>query len=451
MKEEQAIKQELFQRLNDRDRSVRLEAAREVGRLIREGKISREASQEVNNHVHTTYSFSPYEPAAAAFKAWEAGLQIVGSIDHDSISAAEEMMEAGRLIGIATTVGFEVRCSFLDTSLADKKINNPDSEGIVYMCVHGVPSQHIEKVKEFLRPVNRVRNIRNRAEVERLNSLIEGSGLEPLDFDRDVAPLSRMAEDGSVTERHILSAFAGRIMDQYGKGEAAIAFLEGTLGLTISGKVRQLLSDKDNPHYRYDLLGILKSSYLPRFFIQPEREETIPAAEVVRFGLSIGAIPAYAYLGDVTESPTGDKKAEKFEDSFLDELFETLVSLGYPAVTYMPPRNTIEQLKRVQDLADAHGLMQISGVDINSSRQSFSCPELLQSEFSHLVDSAWALVAHEKLSAADESLGLFHGQNPYADQPLQWRIAHYASIARSCDPQEPQDMIRLFEQMKEDR
>ena len=438
----------VIERLNAPLLADRLAAAEEVGKLISDGKLTRTVSEEVNNHVHTTYSFSPYEPAMAAYRAWESGLQIVGSIDHDSISAAEEMMAAGKAIGIATTVGFEVRCSFLETSLKDKKINNPDSEGIVYMCVHGVPAQHIEEVKEFLKPVNRVRNIRNRAEVEKLNSLIEDSGLAPLDFDADVASLSRMSENGSITERHILSAFAGRIMDSCGKGEAVVAFLENNLKLTVAGKIREVLLDTGNPHYRYDLLGILKSSYLPQFFIQPSVEETIPAEEVVSFSLKIGAIPSYAYLGDVTESPTGDKKAEKFEDSFLDELFALLKAIGYPAVTYMPPRNSVEQLKRIQDLAHKHDMMEISGVDINSSRQSFNCPELLMPEFSHLIDSAWALVAHEKLAGIDGKYAIFNSENPFAGMALSERIALYAEVGKKMDPHTPEAALKVLEEVR---
>ena len=28
----------------------------------------------VNNHIHTSYSFSPYTPTSAVFNAWKAGL-----------------------------------------------------------------------------------------------------------------------------------------------------------------------------------------------------------------------------------------------------------------------------------------------------------------------------------------------------------------------------------------
>ena len=435
--------QTLERDINDRDASTRMAASVKLGSLIRGGELGRTVTEEVNNHVHTTYSFSPYEPAAAAYAAWKAGLGIVGSIDHDSIGAAAEMLESGRNIGIATTVGFELRVSFLDTPLANRKINNPDSEGIVYMCVHGVAKQHIPAVASFLKPLQEVRNKRNRAQVEALQALVGRYGFD-LDFERDVLPLSRFSEGGSVTERHILYAMAGQSIRMFGKGEKLVRFLLSSLGLPLSSKLRSLLLDENNPHYAYDLLGVYKSNFLPRFFIQPDRQECMDVRKVVDFSNSIGAIAAYAYLGDIADSVTGDKKAEEFEDSFLVELMDLLVDCRFPAVTYMPPRNTKEQMARLQSLAKERGLMEISGVDINSSRQSMNCPQLLQSNARHLVDSAWALVAHEKLSSVDARLGLFQPENPLSGKSLQSRLERYAMLGRAMDSFDPYAIIEKF-------
>ena len=93
---------------------------------------------------------------------------------------------------------------------------------------------------------------------------------------------------------------------------------------------------------------------------------------------------------------TGDKKAAKFEDDFLDELFEVLDEEGVRAVTYMPARNTDEQLARVQKLIAEHGFTDISGEDVNSSRQSMICDALLKPQCTHLVARAWELVEREK-------------------------------------------------------
>ncbi len=428
------------QAINNPDAVRRKEAREAIGSLIKEGTLTRIATEEVNNHVHTTYSFSPYEPSAAAYAAWKAGLGIVGSIDHDSISAAQELLAAGQAIGIASTVGFELRVSFLDTSLAKRKINNPDSVGIAYMCVHGVAKNQIPSVKQFLEPVHTVRNRRNKAQVEALQALVGRYGFD-LDFQRDVLPLSRASEGGSVTERHILYAMALQTIQMYGKGEALVAFLSRELGLSVQGKLLSYLLDAANPHYAYDLLGLYKSAFLPRFFIQPGRDECPDVRSVVDFANSIGAIAAYAYLGDVKESVTGDKKAEEFEDGFLEELLDLLVECRFPAITYMPPRNTKAQMARLQSLATMRGLMEISGVDINSSRQSLSCPQLLESSERHLVDNAWALVAHEKASSIDPRYGLFHPENPYSMESLEKRLLRYAAWGRTMDSFHPYESM----------
>ncbi|MBF9014541.1 MULTISPECIES: PHP domain-containing protein [unclassified Oceanispirochaeta] len=400
-------------------------------------------SEEVNNHVHTAYSFSPYSPAATVWFARKAGLKAVGSMDHDSISAAKETLEAGKILGMATTVGFELRVNFTGTALEGRKFNNPDSSNIVYMTIHGVPESRIKEAEDFLKPLQDKRNQRNRIQCEKLNALIAPFGLEPLDFEDDIASLSEWKDGGSITERHILYGFSIALVKKFGKGAALVDFLENTMDISLKGKIREILMDEGNPHYLYDLLGILKGNYLPSFFVQPDEEECLSVYDVVSFANKIGGIPSYAYLGDVGESPTGDKKAEKFEDEFLDELIPELKKIGFKAITYMPPRNTLEQLLRVQKFCSKYELMEISGVDINSSRQSFNCPEILQPEFSHLITATWALIAHEKLTSINEKWSLFHKDNPLSSLSLNERISRYAEWGENMDRFHPEKIAEL--------
>lgn len=392
-----------------------------------------ESGDEVNNHVHTCYSFSPYNPTQAAFMAWKAGLRAVGIMDHDSFAGAAEMVEACKILGLGSTCGVELRVNTHGTAMEGRSLNNPGSSGTFYMAMHGIPLHQAERVAEFLKPITRARTERNKRQVEQLNQILKEQKMEPLDFQRDVANHSMLSQGGSVTERHILAALARLIIRSCGKGQGVINFLS-SLEVPLSEKIEGFLTDLDNPHYLYDLLGILKGQFLPRFFIQPDHSECIPAKTAVDFAIEIGAIPAYAYLGDIEESVTGDKKAEKFEDSFLDELMDTLRVIGYQAVTFMPPRNSLKQLQRLMGLCDAHGFMQISGVDINSSRQSFSCPEVLLPEFAHLNRSTWALIAHEKLSTVTPGTGLF-GTDTLAPpgESLEQRIEIYAAFGESLD------------------
>lgn len=420
-----------------------------IAELIESNCLSRVANEEVNNHVHTTYSFSPYSPYGAAFAAWSDGLQAVGLMDHDSVSGAEEMLESCRVLNIASTVGFEIRVNFSGTSVEGLRTNNPDSVNISYITVQGIPAGKFGVVEDFLKPVNIKRNIRNRKEVDSLNKLIAGHGIEKIDFEKDVLDRSMSAFGGSVTERHILAALSEKLIDKLGKGERIVNFIENDFHISLSDGVKGFLSDKNNPHYLYDLLGTMKGDFLLQFFIQPDDEECLPVSEVVDFANSIGGIPAYSYLGDVAMSPTGDKKAQAFEDSFLDKLMEEVKRIGFKAVTYMPPRNTRAQLDRIQSLCRKHNFMEISGVDINSSRQIFNCPPILEEKNRHLIDSTWALIAHEKLTGKDESLSLFSERNPMAGLPLQERISFYNKIGRDIDKKNPEKLENLIKKVYE--
>ena len=120
-----------------------------------------------------------------------------------------------------------------------------------------------------------------------------------------------------------------------------------------------------------------------------------------RFDDRDGGIAAYAYLGDVGNSVTGDKKTQKFEDDYLDELVDVIKAYGFDAITYMPTRNTPEQLARLTKLCDDHGFFQISGEDINSPRQSFRCKALDDPAFGHLIDATYTLISYENMASQD--------------------------------------------------
>ena len=349
--------------------------------------------QYANNHIHTVYSFSPYSPTAAVYMARAEGLETAGIMDHDSIGGAKEFREAGEIAGIGTTCGMECRVSLKGTAMEGVRLNNPDQSGVAYMAIHSVPRDKFDRLQEVFAPLRERRNARNRKMVDNINSLLSSYGTT-LDFDRDVLPVSSFAEGGSVTERHLLFALSKKIIETVGMEKCA-DFVNDTLQIRLSDKQKQQLSDSANPHFVYDLLGVLKGNLVEKIYV-PATDECLTLGEVVRLADEVGAILCYPYLGDVGESPTGDKKAQKFEDSFLEELFDMLNNEGVKAITYMPARNTPEQIERLQGLCRKYGMTEISGEDVNSSRQSMICPALEKAEFRHLVDMAWSLVKRER-------------------------------------------------------
>ncbi len=376
--------------LNKLNAPTKAERLANLKQVLKETTFPPMVPQYINNHIHTTYSFSPYSPTAAVYAARMEGLCTAGIIDHDSISGAEEFLEAAKLVDMPVTIGMEARVSMAGTRLEGRRTNNPDQVGVSYMTIQGVPHDKIGTLTEFFRPYQAARHARNRKMLERINALLPGIDL---DYDKDVLPLSMAHENGGVTERHLMYALAIKLVQQVGKGEAMVKKLEA-MGLNLSAKQEAQMLDTAYPFYEYDLLGILKSAFVPQIFIDAT-DECPKLADMVKLCADVDAFLCYAYLGDVGDSVTGDKKAQKFEDDYLDDVFECLREEGVKSVTYMPTRNTPAQLERLRGLCEQYGMFQVSGEDINSPRQSFVIKAMENPMFKNLIDATWKLIEHE--------------------------------------------------------
>lgn len=414
-----------FEMLNAPTADERYEALEKL--LATQSEESKPVRREndANNHIHTIYSFSPYSPTKAAYMAYRAGLTSAGIMDHDSLSGAKEFKRACSRLHIGATCGVEVRAKF-DRGFG--KINHPDQKNCIYMAAHGIPAQNVDAFNGYLAPMREERNKRNAEMCKLITDKYGKYGID-LKFERDVAPLSAKNEGGSVTERHLLYALAVKLENKFGRTEKLIEFLNEELALSVNEKIKGYLLDRTNENFLYDLLGVLKAD--TAFFYIDADKEMPDAEEFVKIAKSFGAIPAYAYLGDVGESVTGDKKAQKFEDAFLPELLDELKKIGIAAVAYMPTRNTPEQLERLMGLCKEKGFFQISGEDINSPRQKFECKALADPRYAHLIDSTWALIGHESASTEKGvEAGMFSKQTVDKMPSLEDRIKFFSEIGR---------------------
>ena len=412
-------------RLNAPTAEERLQALKELLAVETEADKPVKRDNDANNHIHTVYSFSPYSPTKAAYMAYMAGLTSAGIMDHDSLSGAKEFRIACEMLGLGTTCGVEVRAKF-DRGFG--KINHPDQANCIYMAAHGVPAQNIDAFNAYLDQFRAKRNERNAKMCKLITDKFGKFGVT-LDFEADVKPLSCANEGGGVTERHLLYALAVKLENKFGRTEELLNFLTNDLNLGVNEKIKGYLLDKENVNFLYDLLGVLKAD--TAFFYIDADEEMPDAAEFVAKAKSFGAIPAYAYLGDVGDSVTGDKKAQKFEDDFLPELIKEIKGIGMQAVAYMPTRNTPAQLTRLMGLLKEHDLFEISGEDINSPRQKFECKALANPAYSHLIDSTWALIGHEAVSSKEGvNAGMFSAESMAKTPDLYARIKEFATKGR---------------------
>jgi hypothetical protein len=392
--------------LNKGEKDERLNVLIDLKKKIDAGEIAKpEVTDNVNNHIHTIYSFSPYSPAGAVYAAYMNGLSTAGIMDHDSIAGADEFIKAGRIMGVATTVGVELRVDMSKTKLNGRRINNPDQDSIAYAIIHGIPPQNIDMLQGWLAPFRKNRNARNKKMCGNISDMMKPHGIK-LDFEESVLPISQYKNGGTVTERHICCALAKLICAKYKTPAEVINFFKNDMNTSVSPKIEALMLENKPEYYIYDILGLLKAELITQFYVDA-CDECPNIEDFIKVAKAAGAISAYPYLGDVGDSVTGDKRTQKFEDDYIDLLFEELVKLGFNAAAYMPTRNTRAQLERVIKLCDKYNLLQISGEDINSPRQGFICEALKDPMFTHLIDATWALINHEKKSAENEDFGMF--------------------------------------------
>ncbi len=194
------------------------------------------------------------------------------------------------------------------TKIAGRRINNPDQISSAYITTHGIPHDRIDEADAFLAPIRAARNERNRKEVDKINEIMNPHGIS-LDFDKDIVPISYAKDGGSITERH-LAIRAGKADDKHERQRRTPYKLHATrLGDIAYQKADRLFAGSKKRFFTAMIvLNILKSNFVEKIYIQTTKEETIPVRQAVDFAKSINAIASYCYLGDVSDSPTGDKK-----------------------------------------------------------------------------------------------------------------------------------------------
>ena len=106
-------------RLASPERKTRAEALRRLAELSPRPVCG----NDVNNHIHTRYSFSPYYPAEAVWRAYTAGLSTAGIMDH-AVFPVGGIYGAASAVGIAATRRLRAARSMRSSPFAAERINN---------------------------------------------------------------------------------------------------------------------------------------------------------------------------------------------------------------------------------------------------------------------------------------------------------------------------------------
>ncbi len=234
------IELSLLKSLNEGSKDERFSA---LTRAVARASFPPVDPRMVNNHVHTTYSFSPYSPAAAVYAARAEGLATCGIVDHDSMGGAREFIEAGRIVGIPTTIGSRRGCRFARPRLpTGGRITGSDWQQL-YGAARRAAREYRESAGVFCAAA-RTQKRRNRAMLARSTRLRGRRRFAR--FGAGCAAASQFADGGSVTERHLMLALARQLL---ALGKAKLP--------EYATELEVLLAE-------YDLVGALKKECIPR-------------------------------------------------------------------------------------------------------------------------------------------------------------------------------------------
>lgn len=412
---------QLLQQLHAPKAKKRLKAVKKLQKLdLKLGAefLPQVREDDANLHVHTYYSYSPYSPSQAAYLAYRSGLASAGIMDHDTLSGAEEFVKACKTLGLAHSVGFDFRVRLKQDKTARYPLR---SDGYTYISVYGVPKKVLKKVNLWLKEDREMRSARNRKFCDSVSKLFVPYGVA-VDYAKDVLPLTKIKEDGSVTERHVLRAAAKGVVDAYGRGDGVMNFLQ-KVGFTLDEHLTALLSDEDNPFYVDDLVTALKEN--AGAFGVGSRREAIDMPDVVTRLENFGAIVSYLYFGNLDDLVEGENTKEKMQNLVLG-----VKELGFHSISVKISRHSEEDLALLCDLCREHDILLLPGTAVNSPRQPFGCDVQLKPEFKSLADACWAVVGHGKMSDCNLEDGMFSEKALMRQPSLADRITLYAEIGR---------------------
>ncbi len=314
--------EQIRQALNSFDRDERRAAVEELSRARAAGKWKPKPPGDwMNLHGHTFHSYNSegWSPSRLVFEGVEAGLEIIGSVDFDVLDAMEEVLDAGDLLGIKTTVGLETRVFIPEYS--HWELNSPGEPGVAYFMATGCYRMPEEGSKGhgILANLKDLAQKRNREMVRRINDHLDKVSL---DFESDVLP---MTPSENPTERHLVEAYNKKGNEVFDGDPAGLLNFWADRFAIAPDELEPILH-KTNPFQE-----LLRSKLMKKGgagYAEPDPSSFPTLLEMVDLARDMGALPTYAFLDGTTPG-----------ESNMLELLEFFQGKGVSALNIIPDRN----------------------------------------------------------------------------------------------------------------
>ncbi|MBR2385198.1 MAG: hypothetical protein IKA99_06315 [Clostridia bacterium] len=380
--------EQLVAKLNDRRLRVRLKALKTISLNETSTKTHYDANRNINYVYRTVYSCFDRTPSLAVYYTKKFGMPLTAIVDYASLSSAEELIKAEKIIGGLYYCGAEVA------------VQTKDGKRIILSAV-GIPHKNVKAFNEDLSSYRNKRLAFTNSLREKLNARFKKYNIS--------LPYAFWSLFGTVKTTSIEDLYvnlATNVMQKYQTGEAITSFLLNDLGLSLSEEDLKKLEDSSSTLYVFDLAYALKNKLVIK---QPE--ESLNKAEDF-----IGLCNKYGAISSAT-----------FKGGNLDEFLAEVKSLGLNSATaefsndqafmqeFYDKCMTLDILPIVRTLV-AHPRKRLDG--------TFEDLELAKK----YKDNALCLVGHEISSSINPEDGMFSQKTIEQFPTLEERIKLYSRV-----------------------
>ncbi|MEA2012991.1 MAG: hypothetical protein U9O87_07945 [Verrucomicrobiota bacterium] len=327
-------------------------------------KNEKTETENVNMHFHSFFSYNAedWSPSRIAWESKQAGLYAAGLCDFDVLDGLEEFLDAGKILGLRSTVNLETRAFLNEYSNVD--INSPGEHGVTYIMGAGftkIPKSGTKQAEGLAGYRQRAKE-RNIALIKRVNAKLSEIAIN---YDNDVLPLT---PSGAATERHIVIAYIKKAENNFADKNDLLNFWSNVFGET---KEKTLEIVNDLPLME----NVVRAKLAKRGgigYVQPSVDTFPSVDEFIDWVASCGAVPMITWL-DGTNDGEADAKA----------LLTCLKDKGATALNIVPDRNwnfadaetqalKVAKLSEMVESADSMGLPINIGTEMNKAGQPFA-------------------------------------------------------------------------------
>jgi hypothetical protein len=288
---------------------------------------------DVNNHLHTPFSFSAFKNIGQIFElAKKEGINILGINDFYVMDGYEDFYDLSMQNNVFPLFNVEFIGLLEKEQQQNIRVNDPNNPGRTYFCGKGLdfPVSLSGKHKEMLAGVRDESQRQVKEMINKANDFLSNISDISLSYEEIKNDYAKEL----VRERHIATAIREKIFKHFTSEEDRKAFLTKL----YSGKESQV-DINNTASLENEIRGnLLKSGGVA--FVPEDPKAFLSIEQVIQIILNAGGIPCYPTLLD-------DKNGHYTEyEEDPEKLYQELTAKNIYSLELIPIRNYFDNLKK---------------------------------------------------------------------------------------------------------